>query len=490
MPSEFISLHTHSDNSLLDGFGTYSEYIVRVAELGQRGLGGTDHGNTLGTFDLIKGCRAAGITPVPGVEFYVAPENPEGARAKRPIFYRGGGQGDVSGRGAYLHLTVWAVNNTGVSNLFKLSTLSAQEQHFYMKPRIDFEMLTQHSEGLVVATGCPSSEISTRFLLGQDDKAYEYAHRLRDVFGQDRLFVEVMNHNMSIDLERRLIPKQVKLAKDLGLELLATNDSHYAKQTDAKHHEEMLAIQSGSFMSQKRSSEGGTRFNFDGEEYYLKTAEEMAKLFPERDFPRALSNTIRVAEMAEDINFSFNPNLRPHPIVPDGMTEVEYFSKLIKRGFKERYGNAPADIQRQAIADLQHEFNVINSSDYIGYMLTVYEYINWARDEFSTRDADGNILAPSVGVGRGSVGGSRIAYVLKISEIDPIRHGLFFERFLSEGRGPVYKLTYDDGSEMLQVASDVVNRVDEATGETSSTFTHRVRPGDLLEVQDRGDSHC
>lgn len=467
---------------MLDGFSTIEEYVQKALDLDQRGIGITDHGNTYGINKLLQATRSAGIAGVPGCEFYVAPINPEGAAVQRPIFYGAGGKkegsNDVAGNGSYLHLTVWAYNNVGLSNLFKLSTLSNYQEHFRMRQRIDFNHLADHSEGLIVSTGCPSSEISTRFLLGQDDKAYEYARRLREVFG-DRLFVEIMEHNMDVDIERRLLPKQLQLAKDLEIELLATNDSHYAEKGDHHHHEEMLCVQSGSQMSEPPYDKGGKRFAFNGDQFYMKSAEEMAQLFPDHDFPNALKNTIKIAEMAQDVRIEFDPHLKPKPVLLNGETELQTFQRLIKEGLKERYGNETKEVQREAVQRINKEYEVITSSDFVGYFLTVTEYMNWTREEYATRDADGKVVALPVGVGRGSVGGSIIAYILKISDLCPIRHDLIFERFLSEGRGATYEITYDDGT-TEQIVVSGKKTVHTADGNTESKYIWQLEEGDVI----------
>ena len=484
MSPEFASLHTHSHGSLLDGFARIPEYLERADEIGLRGLGLTDHGNTNLVYQFLKAAKDFNVTPVPGCEMYVAPINPEGAKVQKPVFYGPGGRKaanfDVSSNGAYLHLTVLAVTEEGLHNLFKLSTLSFDPSRNYSKPRIDFELLEQHSEGLVIATGCPSSEISTRFLLGQDKKAYEYAGRLKEVFGAERLFVEIMDHNMTIDLEKRLLPKQLKLAKDLGLGLLATNDSHYAFAKDAVHHEEMLCSQSGSRMSDKTFDEGGRRFAFNGNQYYLKSADEMALVFPEDDFPGALTNSLLIAEMAQDLKVNYDPGLKPHAIIPDDHDELSYFHAEINKGFKWRYGNASSEVKAEAKRRIAYEDKIIVSSDFVGYFLTVMGYLRYARENFSTLDTNGDVLALSVGPGRGSVGGSVIAYVLGISELCPIKHDLVFERFLSEGRGATYRITYDDGTtEEIIVSGEKTVEVD---GKKANRYIHQLKVGDNILV--------
>lgn len=476
---EFAHLHVHSDKSMLDGQGLISEYLDILKEDDQRALGITDHGNMISTYDLIRLAREKNVTPVPGIEAYVAPIGEE-PFPNEPVFYGEEYQkrDDVSSGGAYTHQTLWAYNEEGLKNLFKLTSLSYDEEKFYKAPRMNFDMIAEHSEGVIIGSGCPSSEISTRFALGQDDKAYEYAYRMKEVFG-DRFFIEVMDHNMTIDLERRLLPKQVELAKKLGVELLATTDAHYGRKSDAPHHEELLCAQSGSVMSEKTFDEGGRRMAFSGSEYYLKTAAEMAETFPEDQYPRALSNTLLIAEMAEDLKIDFDPTLKPHPNVPKGYSELGYFKKLVKEGFQKRYGNESLEIKIEARERILHELEVIHSSDFIGYMLTVAEYIGWANNKYSVKHPETNeILMTAIGAGRGSVGGSVIAYCLGISEVEPIRDNLFFARFLSEGRGSIARVTYNDGTSEDLVVSEKKTLVKD--GKNLPKYIHELKPGDTI----------
>ena len=448
----FVHLHTHSHYSLLDGQSTIPEYIEEAKRIGHTALGLSDHGNTNGIFEFVRLCKEAGITPVPGSEFYVAPQNPEGARVKHRIYYGPNGEKapefDVSGNGAYTHQTIWAINNKGLENLFALSSLSWKQENYYSKPRIDFEMLAEHSEGLVVATGCPSSEISTRFLLDQDEEAYQYARRLKEVFG-DRLFVEIMSHDMKSPIERLLLPKQLKLSQDLDIPLLATNDAHYARQEDHIHQEEMLCAQSGSVMSEPSYDEGGKRFAFDGDQFYLKTSEEMAYIFPESEFPGAIANTKRIAEMAEDLTIEYNPNLRPKLPIPEGYTRETYFQHLINEGYEKKRSNADSETKKESKRRIAEEYEVISSEGFIDYFLVVWDYIRWAREN-----------GVGVGIGRGSIGGSEIAYLLDISRTCPIRYGLLFERFLSSGRGSTYRISYTDGTSEEVYVADVKTTID------------------------------
>lgn len=493
-PSEkdYVSLHTHSHNSKLDGFGSVYEYVQRTAELGQVGLGLSDHGNTAGIYDLVTRCRANGLTPVPGCEFYMAPENPEGARVKERVFYgpvddngRAKTRGDVAGNGAFLHQTMWAYNSAGLKNLQKLSTLSNKPENTYSKPRIDFAMLSEHSEGLIVATGCPSSEISTRFRLGQPKKALDYAYRLKEVFG-DRLFVEIMDHNMSIDLERKLLKNQMVLSKKLGIPLLATNDSHYGLKQDAIHHEEMLASQVGKKMSDAPASEDDPkgRFAFDGDQYYLKSAAEMYSLFPHDEFPNAVMNSVRIAEMAQDLTIDFDAHLAPHAIVPEGYTPETYLKKKIDDGLRE-YLVGKTDEEAEAIRDrVNYEWGIIVPNGFASYMLVVAENINWTNERYAVKDSSGTVLALPTGPGRGSVGGCLIAYLIGISRTDPLRFDLIMERFLSDGRGHFFTTEFDNGLQVEKIASTKFT-VKTQNG-YRTRYAYELEPGDqvLLDSTD------
>lgn len=460
----FVSLHTHSHYSLLDGFSTITEYIEEAVRLGQFGLGISDHGSTSSVFELVTESKKQGLTPIPGAEFYVAPDNPDGAKAQRRLFYGPNGEKapayDVSANGSYLHQTIWAYNQKGLENLFHLSSLSWRPENYFMKPRIDFNMLAEHNEGLIIATGCPSSEISTRFLLGQNKKAYQYAHRLKEVFG-DRLYVEIMKHDLTDPIERLLLPKQLELSKKLDIPLLATNDSHYAHIEDAKYHEYMLAAQSKSKMSEPAFHEGGRRFAFDGSEFYLKSSQEMMSMFPDDKFPDAIKNTRKIAEMATDIEIGFNPQLRPRLDVPDGFTPETYLWHLIKEGYHQKRGNASEEVREESQARIEKEAKVILSEGFVDYFLVVWDYIKYARDN-----------GIGVGDGRGSIGGSEIAYLLDISRTCPIRWNLMFERFLSEGRGATYEVTYDNGEkDTLYVSQEVQT-------DAGKKYIHQLKVGD------------
>lgn len=483
--TEFVHLHNHSHNgSILDGFGSIQEYAEAALKNKQRGFGITDHGTEHALYKFLGLTRDAGLLGVPGCEFYMAPINPEGSKRLESVFYgptnndgKPLSKNDVSSSGAYLHLTVWAYNNTGLYNLFKLSTLSYDPDRYYYKPRIDFDLLVDHSDGLIISTGCPSSEISTRFLLGQDDKAFEYANRLKEVFG-DRLFVEIMDHNMSIDLERKLLPKQLLLSKKMNIPLLATNDCHYAHKNDSLGHEQLLCIQSKSTMDEKTYNDGGKRFAFNGNGYYMKSSEEMAKMFPPEDFPGALENTVEIAEMSSDIKIEYNPHLRPKPVIPPEFNnEVDYYKHLIQKGYQERYGNAPIEIKQEAKKRNRQEFEVIHSSDFIGYMLVVRDYLAWTKDKYSTRDSNGDIMAYSIGPGRGCFLPNN---QVTINNNDKISIKELYDKFNQGSVNNVKVLTHDgtyqklDNAFKYSIDEEIVELTLNNNQKISSTKDHRI----------------
>lgn len=486
---QYASLHTHSHNSLLDGYSTINEYVQRAVDLGLPGMGLTDHGNNFGIYDFLKATKSADIKGLPGCEFYVAPENPEGAFNKERIFYGPGGKKvdgkDVAANGSYLHLTVWAYNNEGLKNLFKLSTLSFSPDRWRSKPRIDFNMLAENSDGLIVATGCPSSEINTRFRLGQDAKAYEYTARLLEIFGRERLYVEIMDHKMEIELERELTPKHLELAKHFNLPLLATNDSHHANPGEELAHEQMLCKQSGAKMSDPTFDEGGNRFALSGQDYHMASYEEIISKFPEDDFPGAVKNSLKILEMSEDITLNYDAHLHPQPQLPEGEELVPYYRKKVREGLRRRYDGMSEEVLAEARERNKIEDEVIVSSGFTSYMIVVADYLNWTRENFSTRDDEDEVIASAIGPGRGSVGGSIHAYALGISEVDPIRWGLFFERFLSAGRGPTYKITYEDGTTEEIIASDKKSIYGDIDGNFNSEdrltkYIHELAIGDAV----------
>ena len=397
MTDNFVNLHNHSDYSLLDGFGTVDEYIARAVELEQPALGLTDHGNVCGLYSFVNKCHKAGIKPIPGIEAYIAPVNPKGAKCHKPIRYGVAGQEsiDVSGNGSYLHMTLFAMNKQGMKSLYALVREASEEGNafshlplkegegnFYTKPRMDMDMLAAHNAGLIATTGCPSGEIQTRFRLGQDREAYDYATRMAELF-DGRYFVEIMDHSMKgNDIERNVLPKLIKLADDLHLPLIATNDAHYCRAEDAPHHEEMLCSNSKAKMTDPTYEQGGNRFAFNGNQYYLKSSADMLTIPVFQEHPEAVENTVKLADMVEDINFELEGDLRPEVKIPDGYDEVSWFKHKIKEGFikKRVQSGASKEVIRESQKRIAHELPVFTENNFAQYMLVVQDYINWARE--------------------------------------------------------------------------------------------------------------
>jgi DNA polymerase-3 subunit alpha len=421
----FVHLHSHSIGSILDGFSTIPELVSEVKRLGQPAIAVTDHGTMHESYNLYKAATAAGIKPVIGIEAYVAPST--GTHTDHsPLFFAGGGPDDVSGKGAYTHMLLFAENNIGLKNLYQLTFLSYMEG-FYRKPRMSMELFEKYHEGIIATTGCPSGEIQTRIRLGQYEEALKHAGQMQDIFGKDNYFLELMDHDMSIDLERKVRVDLMRIAKDLSIPLLATNDNHYTRKEDANAHEHLICIATRSKMSVPTSTEEGeggkTRFAFDGEGYYIKSHAEMAMIFPEEQFPGALSNTVAIAERC---NVTIEPSTELRPVIdlPEGETEATWIEKEAFAGLARRLpdkANLPEYIERMHI-----ELGVIVPKDYSGYFLVVSDFVRWSKF----------VAQPPVpvGPGRGSAAGSLLAFCLDITDADPIRHGLLFERFLNPER--------------------------------------------------------
>lgn len=469
MSKNYVNLHVHSEYSVLDGFGKIKEYVNRAKELNMIGLGLTDHGTCAGLYELIKECKENDLIPVPGLEAYLAPINPDGAKCKNPVYYGKNGikapDHDVSGNGAYTHITLFAYNNIGLHNLFRLTSISYQSENFYQSPRIDINMLSEYSEGLIVATGCPGSEINKRFLLNQDNKAYEFANRLKDIFGKN-LYVEIMNHG--IDFEKKLIPKLIKLANDLDLKIIATNDTHYANQADAEPHERMLCIQSKSKMFEATHSEGGSRFSFENDQFYMKSYDEMLGLFPEEILEESLRNTEELTLKCKNISLDYDPNLTPIFPLPEGYTEVTYLKKLIKDGWNKKRANHSEEVKKESKKRIKEEFDFLHSNNFLSFFLVTEDAISYARKN--------NI---GIGDGRGSVGGSEIAYVLDIHDTDPIRFDLMFERFLSPGRCSIYTVKYKDNtSEEILITEKHIRIL--LNNKKENVFTYELKENDKI----------
>ena len=426
--SGFVHLHVHTEYSMLDGAARVDELVKEVANQGMPAIAITDHGNVFGAYEFNKKAIAAGVKPIIGIEAYVAPES---RFDKRRVKWADGGEDDVSGGGAYTHMTLLAENNEGLSNLFKLSSLASLEGYYY-KPRMDRDLLSKYGKGLIATTGCPGGEIQTRLRMGAYKEAKQAASELRDIFGAENFYLEIMDHG--IDIETRVKVDLLKLGKELGLPLLATNDLHYTNHEDAASHEALLCVQSGSTLADPK------RFKFENNEFYLKSAKEMRKLFS--DIPEACDNTLLIAERC-NITMRENENLLPQYSVPKGETEDSWLRKESNIGLLEKLdGKVEPKYQER----LDYELEVMIKMGFPGYFLVVSDLCSHARS-----------VGIRVGPGRGSAAGSLVSYALGITALDPIKHGLLFERFLNPERisMPDIDLDFDERrrSEMIAYAT-------------------------------------
>jgi DNA polymerase-3 subunit alpha len=414
---------------MLDGAARVEKLAHEVAQSGDGAIAMTDHGNVFGAFDFYKTMKKAGVKPIIGIEAYVAPES---RFDKKRVKWAEGGEDDVSAGGAYTHMTILAENNVGLSNLFKLSSLASLDG-FYYKPRMDKEILAQYSQGLIATTGCPGGEIQTRIRMGAYNEARAAAAAYRDIFGADNYFVEIMDHG--IEIEQRVKDDLLKLSKELGLPLLATNDLHYTYAEDAKHHEALLCIQTGSTLAE------GKRFRFDSNEYYLKDAATMRRIF--KDIESACDNTLLIAERC-NVTLRENENLLPKFPVPSGETEDSWLVKEAERGLAAKF---PDGITEEHKSRLHYELGVMTKMGFAGYFLVVADLVAYAKSQ-----------GIRVGPGRGSAAGSLVSYVLGITALDPIAHGLLFERFLNPERisMPDIDLDFDERrrGEMIRYATN------------------------------------
>jgi DNA polymerase-3 subunit alpha len=426
--SGFVHLHVHTEYSMLDGAARVDELVTEVANQGMPAIAITDHGNVFGAYEFNKKAIAAGVKPIIGIEAYVAPES---RFEKKRVKWADGGEDDVSGGGAYTHMTLLAENNDGLSNLFKLSSLASLEGYYY-KPRMDRELLSKYAKGIIATTGCPGGEIQTRLRMGAYKEAKAAASELRDIFGAENFYLEIMDHG--IDIETRVKADLLKLGKELGLPLLATNDLHYTHHKDATSHEALLCVQSGSTLADPK------RFKFDNHEFYLKSAQEMRTLFSE--IPESCDNTLLIAERC-NITMRENENLLPQYPVPKGESEDTWLRKESNKGLSQRLGgNVEAKYQER----LDYELEVMIKMGFPGYFLVVSDLCSHARS-----------MGIRVGPGRGSAAGSLVSYALGITALDPIKHGLLFERFLNPERisMPDIDLDFDERrrSEMISYAT-------------------------------------
>jgi DNA polymerase-3 subunit alpha len=414
--NSFVHLHVHTEYSMLDGAAKLDELFAAAERMGMPALAMTDHGNVFGAYDFWQKATAHGVKPIIGTEAYVAP----GSRhARERVRWANGGEDDVSGGGAFTHMTMLASSTDGMKRLFRLSSLASLEGQYY-KPRMDRELLSEHARDIIATTGCPSGEVQTWLRIGNYAKAVAAASDYRDIFGAENYYCELMDHGLGI--ERRVRTDLLRLARDLQLPLVATNDLHYTAQEDAKAHEALLCVQSGKTMADPN------RFKFDADDFYLKSPAEMRRVWAE--LPEACDNTLAIAERCE-MSFS-EGNFMPRFPVPDGHDEASWFRHEVEAGLRLRY---PEGISERVRRQADYEVGVIAAMNFPGYFLVVADFITWAKSR-----------GIRVGPGRGSGAGSIVAYAMRITDLDPLVHGLIFERFLNPERVsmPDFDIDFDE----------------------------------------------
>ena len=460
LADSFTHLHVHTEYSMLDGAARIADVVGAAAADGQPALGITDHGNMYGVLDFYKECRAQGIKPVIGSELYMAHEHRSERPSRRGRMDDGGGDSE-GGQKLYYHLTALAETDEGYQNLIQLSSRAYLEGYFY-KGRVDWELLDDHSAGLIVTSGCLGGHVLQHLLRDDREAALKAAGRLQDIFGQDSFFIEMQDHG--IPDQRRTNPQLLEIAKQLRAPLLATNDSHYVHREDSLAHDALLCVQTGSQMSDP------DRFKFHGDEHYLKSSQEMRHLFDE--IPEACDNTLWIAERA-DVTITFGkPQLPTFPL-PEGVaTDTEHLRHLTMEGARQRWGSGLTDA---IVERLAYELQVIDSMGFSSYFLIVWDLIKHARDN-----------GIRVGPGRGSAAGCAVAYSLWITDLDPIRYDLLFERFLNPSRVSMPDIDMDFDSryreEMIRYAAEMYGRDHVAQIVTFSTIKARAAVRDAARV--------
>jgi DNA polymerase-3 subunit alpha len=409
----FAHLHVHTEFSMLDGAARLKELVAEVKNLGMTHVAMTDHGNLMGAAEFHKQAKQAGITPVIGIEAYVAPE----ARGNQQRILWGQPhqkKNDVSAGGAYLHKTIWARNAEGLHNLFRLSSRSYAEGWLVKWARMDKELIAAHAGGLMASTGCPSSEVQTRLLLGQFDEALAAAAQWQDIFGKENYFLELMDHGL--DIERRVRDGLVEIGRRLGIPPVVTNDSHYTREPDAQAQDMLLCIQTGKTLADQ------DRFKFDGSSYFIKAAADMYRVDSSDLWQEGCRNSqLLIADRVDASGMFEYRNLMPRFPLPEGFeSEAELFAAEVWKGMDRRY---PGGYDEQRKKQAEYEIGIICQMGFPGYFLVVADFIMWAKN---------NGIA--VGPGRGSAAGSIVSYALGITDLDPIVHGLMFERFLNPER--------------------------------------------------------
>ena len=462
----FAHLHTHTEYSMLDGAARLEELVDAAERDGQPALAITDHGNMYGVLDFYEVCRARGINPIIGCETYMAAESRFERPTRRGRVDDTGGDAE-GGEKLYYHLTLLAETTDGYRNLMKLSSAAYLEGYYY-KPRVDWDLLAKHHTGLIATTGCLGGVVLQSLLAGDESKAFELAGRLQDIFGPDHLFVELQDHG--ITAQKQTNPALVRIARRLGAPLLATNDSHYTDRSDAVAHDALLCVQTGATIDDPN------RFKFEGEEHYLKSAEEMRELFSE--LPEACDNTLLIAERAR-VEIEFGIDALPEFPVPEGFRGASYEERAHSylrhvsfEGATSRYGDP---LPQPVVERLDYELGVIANMGFSAYFLVVWDLIRYARQS-----------GIRVGPGRGSAAGCCVAYCLQIVDVDPIRYDLLFERFLNPGRKqmPDIDMDFDERyrAEMIRYAAERYGSDRVAQIVTFSTIKARAAVRDAARV--------
>ncbi len=418
----FVHLHVHTEYSLLDGSNKIKEYVSRVKELGMNSAAITDHGVMYGVIDFYRAAKAAGIKPILGCEVYVAP----GSRFDKT-------PGNTDDR--YYHLVLLAENQKGYENLTKIVSKGFVDGYYY-KPRVDMELLETYHEGIIALSACLAGEVQKNLLRGMYEEAFAAAKRYENIFGKDNFFLELQDHGMQ---EQTLVNQQlIRLSQDTGIELVATNDVHYTYAEDEKPHDILLCIQTGKKLSDE------DRMRYEGGQYYVKSEEEMKHLFPYAI--QAVENTQKIADRCH-VEIEFGVTKLPKYDVPEGYTSWEYLNKLCFDGLTERYAKPGEDVAQELADRLNFELDVIRTMGYVDYFLIVWDFIKYAKDH--------EIM---VGPGRGSAAGSIVSYCLGITNIDPIKYQLLFERFLNPERVSMPDIDIDFCFERRQEVIDYVVR--------------------------------
>lgn len=413
---EFTHLHVHTEYSLLDGSNKINEYVARVKELGMDSAAITDHGVMFGCIDFYRAAKAAGIKPILGCEVYVAP----GSRFDKEI----GREED-----RYYHLVLLAENQEGYQNLMKIVSAGFVDG-FYYKPRVDLEILEKYHEGIIALSACLAGEVARSITKGFYEESKKAALRYEEIFGKGNFFLELQDHG--IPEQHRVNQQLVRMSRETGIELVATNDIHYTYSTDAEAHDILLCVQTGKRLQDE------DRMRYEGGQYYVKSVEEMAALFPYA--PQALENTHKIADRC-NVEIEFGVTKLPKFDVPEGYTAWEYLNKLCFDGLAERYSGDMEELEER----LNYELNVIKNMGYVDYFLIVWDFIRYARDH--------DII---VGPGRGSAAGSLVSYTLGITKLDPIKYNLLFERFLNPERVSMPDIDVDFCFERRQEVIDYV----------------------------------